>query len=120
MPIKPRKIQPALRGSRCETPREPAPGRMPGEYQQRTQRMSLSIQTNVASLTAQNNIRVNTNFQNTTIQRLSSGFRINTSADDAAGLAVANQYRGATAELTQGGLHANSGGSSLHIVDVGR
>jgi len=81
--------------------------------------MSLSIQTNVASLTAQNNIRVNSNFQSTTIQRLSSGFRINASADDAAGLAVANRYRGDTAELTQGVLNANSGVSSLQIIDGG-
>ena len=56
--------------------------------------MSLSIQTNVASLVAQNNIRVNSNFQSNTIQKLSSGYRINSSADDAAGLAVANKYRG--------------------------
>ena len=81
--------------------------------------MSLSIQTNVASLTAQNNIRVNSNFQSTTIQRLSSGFRITSSADDAAGLAVANKYRGDTAELTQGVLNANNGVSSLQIVDGG-
>ena len=81
--------------------------------------MSLSIQTNVASLIAQNNIRINNNFQNNTIQQLSSGFRINTSADDAAGLAVANRYRGNTAELTQGVLNANNGVSALQIVDGG-
>jgi flagellin len=81
--------------------------------------MSLSIQTNVASLTAQNNIRVNSIFQTSTIQRLSSGFRINSSADDAAGLSVANRYRGETAELTQGLLNANNGVSSLQIVDGG-
>lgn len=81
--------------------------------------MSLSIQTNVASLVAQNNIRVNTAFQSNTIQQLSSGYRINSSADDAAGLAVANKYRGDTAELTQGVLNANSGVSSLQIVDGG-
>ena len=71
--------------------------------------MSLSIQTNVASLVAQNNIRVNSNFQSNTIQQLSSGYRINSSADDAAGLAVANKFRGDTAELTQGVLNANNG-----------
>jgi flagellin len=81
--------------------------------------MSLSSQTNVASLNAQNNIRVNSSFQSSTIQRLSSGFRINSSADDAAGLAVANRYRGDTSELTQGVLNANSGVSSLQIVDGG-
>jgi flagellin len=81
--------------------------------------MSLSIQTNVASLVAQNNIRVNTAFQANTIQQLSSGYRINSSADDAAGLAVANQYRGNTAVLTQGVLNANNGIGALQIVDGG-
>ncbi len=81
--------------------------------------MSLSIQTNVASLVAQNNIRINTAFQSNTIQQLSSGYRINSSADDAAGLAVANKYRGDTAELTQGVLNANNGVSGLQIVDGG-
>jgi flagellin len=81
--------------------------------------MPLSIQTNVASLTAQNNIRTNSNFQNKTIQQLSSGYRINSSADDAAGLAVANKYRGDQAELTQGILNAQNGISALQIVDGG-
>ena len=78
--------------------------------------MPLSIQTNVASLTAQNNIRVNTIFQSDTINQLSSGFRINSSADDAAGLAVANKYRGDTAELTQGVLAARSTGDAGRAV----
>jgi flagellin len=81
--------------------------------------MALSIQTNVASLVAQNNIRVNSAFQANTINQLSSGFRINSSADDAAGLAVANKYRGDTAELTQGVLNAQSGGATLQIIDGG-
>ncbi len=81
--------------------------------------MSLSIQTNVASLVAQNNIRVNGNFQRDTIQQLSSGYRINSSADDAAGLAVANKYRGDTAELSQGVLNGQNGVAALQIVDGG-
>src|SRR5271165_5961995 len=81
--------------------------------------MSLSIQTNVASLVAQNNIRVNTIFQNNTITQLSSGYRINSSADDAAGLAVANQYRGNAAELNQGVLNASNGVAQLQIADGG-
>ncbi len=81
--------------------------------------MSLSIQTNVASLVAQNNIRTNSAFQANTIQQLSSGFRINSSADDAAGLAVANKYRGDTAELTQGVQNAGNGVAALQIIDGG-
>src|ERR1019366_4074516 len=81
--------------------------------------MSISIQTNVASLAAQNNIRVNTAFQAKTINELSSGFRINSSGDDAAGLAVANAYRGQERQLTQGVLNANNAIGGLQIVDGG-
>jgi len=81
--------------------------------------MPLSIQTNVASLEAQNSIRINNNFQNNTIQQLSSGYRINSSGDDAAGLATANQYAGTIATLSQGVLNANNAGSTLQIADGG-
>jgi len=50
---------------------------------------------------------------------LTSGYRINQSGDDAAGLAVANQYRSDTAELTQGVRNANDGISTLQIIDGG-
>jgi flagellin len=81
--------------------------------------MSNSIQTNVAALEAQNFIRTNNNFQNNTIQQLSSGYRINSSGDDAAGLATANQYAGTVATLTQGVLNANNSSSTLQIADGG-
>ena len=79
----------------------------------------LSIQTNVTSLFAEQNLAINTAFQSNTIQQLTSGYRINSSGDDAAGLAVANQYRSNIAELNQGVLNANDGLSSLQIVDGG-
>src|SRR4029077_11367413 len=81
--------------------------------------MSFSIQTNVNALTAQENLRVNSQFQARTIQRLTSGYRINSSSDDAAGLAVANQFHSATMELTQGVRNANDGISQLQIMDGG-
>jgi flagellin len=81
--------------------------------------MSYSFQTNVTSLLAQENLRVNSQFQSQTITRLTSGFRINSSADDAAGLAVANGLRSDTAELTQGVQNANNGTSILQIIDGG-
>jgi flagellin-like hook-associated protein FlgL len=81
--------------------------------------MSFSIQTNVNSLVAQENLRVNSNFQSQTIQRLTSGYRINSSADDAAGLAIANKFRNDTAELSQGVRNANDGVSQLQIMDGG-
>src|SRR6185503_9235747 len=81
--------------------------------------MSLSIQTNVNSLVAQENLRVNSDFQSMTIQRLTSGYRINKSGDDAAGLAVANKFRSDIAELTQGVRNANDGAGQLQIIDGG-
>jgi len=81
--------------------------------------MSISIQTNVTSLIAQNNLRINTDFQSQTIQRLTSGYRINSSGDDAAGLATANKYRNDTAELTQGVRNANDAIGTFQTIDSG-
>jgi flagellin len=68
---------------------------------------------------AQQNLNINQLFESRTIQRLTSGFRINSSGDDAAGLAVANQYRADIAELTQGVQNASNGLTQLQIVDGG-
>ncbi len=78
---------------------------------------SFSVVSNVSASNAQANL-VNTNLQlQRTITRLSSGFRINQSGDDAAGLAVANSYRSTQAVLNQGIRNANDGLSTLQIKD---
>ncbi|MGA2183788.1 MAG: flagellin [Bryobacteraceae bacterium] len=79
----------------------------------------ISIQTNMNSLVAQENLNVNSQFQSKTIQQLTSGFRINSSADDAAGLSIANQFRSDIAEIQQGVRNANDGVSQLQIADGG-
>jgi len=56
---------------------------------------------------------------NKTLQRLSSGLRINKSGDDAAGLAIANSFRSDSAVLAQGVRNANDGISTLQIIDGG-
>ncbi|MFN7993845.1 MAG: flagellin [Bryobacteraceae bacterium] len=81
--------------------------------------MSISIQTNVTSLVAQNNLSVNNMFQQNTITQLTSGYRINKSGDDAAGLVIANTYRNNLAELNQGIQNANNGVAELQIMDGG-
>jgi flagellin len=81
--------------------------------------MSFAINTNIASLTAQNYLRVTSNFQNKTIEEVTSGLRIVNSGDDAAGLAIANGYRSDEAVLTQGVLNANDGLSQLQTADGG-
>jgi flagellin len=79
----------------------------------------LSIQTNVTSLIAQQNLSTNTTSESNTIEQLTSGYRINSSGDDAAGLAVANQYQSDIGQLTQGVQNANTGVSTLQIIDGG-
>jgi len=81
--------------------------------------MGTSIVNNLASARAQNLLRVSTNRLENTIQRLSSGLRINSSGDDAAGLAIANKFRSDIAILTQGVRNANDGLSTLQIIDGG-
>jgi flagellin len=81
--------------------------------------MSISFQTNIASMIAAVNLNSNNNFQTNTIQQLTSGYRINNSGDDAAGLAVANGYAASISELTQGVLNGNQGVNTLQIIDGG-
>lgn len=55
--------------------------------------MALTIQTNVSALTAQKNLSSNQKMLAGSFQKLSSGFRVNTAADDAAGLAVSESMK---------------------------
>lgn len=81
--------------------------------------MGFQINTNIPSLVAQDNLRLTTNFQQKTIERVTSGLRITASGDDAAGLAIANAMRSDIAVLTQGIRNANDGISTLQIIDGG-
>ena len=78
-----------------------------------------SIVTNINSLIAQENLGKTNIAQQRTIQRLTSGLRINSSADDAAGLAVANRFRSDIAVLQQGVRNAADGLSTLQTIDGG-
>ena len=79
----------------------------------------VSIQTNVASLLGEINYNTVQSQEQTTIEQLTSGYRINSSADDAAGLAIANSLQAEQTELTQGVSNANDGISQLQIIDGG-
>jgi flagellin len=81
--------------------------------------VAFTINTNIASLQAQNYLRITQDFQSKTINRVTSGLRIVTSGDDAAGLAIANTYRSDGAVLTQGIRNANDGLSQLQTADGG-
>jgi flagellin len=78
-----------------------------------------SINTNITSLQAREYLRANSEFQSKTISRVTSGLRITSSGDDAAGLAIANGFRSDISVITQGIRNANDGLSQLQIVDGG-
>jgi flagellin len=79
--------------------------------------MAISILNNIASLTAQNQLSITqTNLQKTLFQ-LSSGSRINSGADDAAGLAIANGLHANVTALTQSANNASSGIGSLQVAN---
>lgn len=78
---------------------------------------SFSVITNLASVNAQSNLYSTNIGLNQALTRVSSGFRINKSGDDAAGLAVANSFRSEVAVLNQGVRNANDGLSNLQIKD---
>jgi flagellin len=79
--------------------------------------MGFSVVSNVASANAQANMEMTQVGLNKALNRLASGFRINYSGDDSAGLAVANSYRNTIAILNQGVRNANDGLSVLQIKD---
>jgi flagellin len=71
--------------------------------------MAAVINTNVASLNAQRNLTASQNALNTSIQRLSSGLRINSAKDDAAGLAISERMSSQIRGLNQAARNANDG-----------
>ena len=78
---------------------------------------SFSVVSNISAANAQANLQATNIGLQKALTRLSSGFRINSAGDDAAGLAVANAYRGTQAVLNQGIRNANDGLSTLQIKD---
>ncbi|GKW10576.1 flagellin [Pectobacterium carotovorum subsp. carotovorum] len=68
-----------------------------------------SINTNIMSLVTQNNLNKSQSSLGTAIERLSSGLRINSAKDDAAGQAIANRMTAQVRGLTQAARNANDG-----------
>ena len=71
--------------------------------------MASIINTNISSLTAQRNLSGSQSSLATSMQRLSSGLRINSAKDDAAGLAISERMTAQIRGLTQAGRNANDG-----------
>ena len=79
--------------------------------------MSLVINTNIASLLAQQNLSISNAQLKISVQRLSSGHRVNSSADDAAGLARADQLRSQSRMIQAAMRNVNDGISAMEISD---
>ena len=79
--------------------------------------MSLVVNTNVASLAAQNNLTASTNQLERSVERLSSGLRITRAADDAAGLGVSETLRAHIRSINQAVRNSNDGISLTQIAD---
>ena len=77
----------------------------------------LGINTNVASLTAQKNLTGSGIGLNNAISRLSSGLRVNSAKDDAAGLAIAERMNAQIRGFDVAGRNANDGISLLQVAD---
>lgn len=81
--------------------------------------MALSIMNNVASLGAQKALTKASNMQSKTLERLSSGLRINHASDDASGLAISEKLRGQISGLKRASMNAQDGISYLQSAEGG-
>ncbi len=79
--------------------------------------MSLSILNNVSSLSAQNQLSLTNASLQKTLYRLSSGSKLNSGADDAAGLSIANGLAANVSALTQSASNATNAVGKLQVAD---
>ncbi len=79
--------------------------------------MGFRIQNNLASINAHRYLSINDNSLNQTLERLSSGYRINSAADDAAGLAASMRMRTEIASLKVASRNATEASSALQVAE---
>ena len=79
--------------------------------------MAISILNNIPSLAAQNQLSITQANLQKTLEQLASGSRINSGADDAAGLAIADGLQANVTALTQSAMNANEGVGKLQVAD---
>ena len=77
----------------------------------------MRINTNIGALNAYRNLSETNNAVASSMQKLSSGFRINKAGDDAAGLGIANKLRADTRAMTQASKNAEQANSVLQIAE---
>jgi len=80
--------------------------------------MSMSIRTNVASLNAQRNLSLSQNTLDSSMSRLSSGYRITKAGDDAAGLGISTKLEAQIRSYNQAARNANDGISVIQTTEA--
>lgn len=88
-------------------------------HRKRGSKMGLRINTNVSSLNAQNNLRQTKGQMDSAMEKLASGSRINKAADDAAGLAISENFRAQIRGIGQATRNANDGVSLIQVAEGG-
>jgi flagellin len=79
--------------------------------------MGLRIQNNIAALNAHKNLSISDSAMSKSLERLSSGFRINRAADDAAGLSVSQQFRADIASYKVASRNVSEANSLLQVAE---
>jgi flagellin len=79
--------------------------------------MSLGVLNNLSAIYAENNLNNTSNSLNTVLQQLSSGSKINSGADDAAGLSLVDGLQANSMALTQSSTNAKEGAGLLQVAD---
>ncbi|MEF1337379.1 Lateral flagellin, partial [Vibrio rotiferianus] len=79
--------------------------------------MALSMHTNYASLVTQNTLNNTSGLLNTAMERLSTGFRVNSAADDAAGLQIANRLEAQSRGMNVAMRNAQDGISMMQTAE---
>ena len=77
----------------------------------------ISVLTNTTSMFAQNNLSKSSNALSDNLSRLSSGLRVRSAADDAAGLAISEDFKAKIRGLNQAKRNANDGVSLAQTAD---
>ena len=79
--------------------------------------MAITVNTNMAALAAQNALNKSTSKMNTAMERMTTGYKINSSKDDAAGLAVSNKLEYKVSSLKVAQNNAQMGASMLDTME---
>lgn len=79
--------------------------------------MGFRIQNNIEALNAQRNLMVSSTSMAKSLQRLSSGYRINSAADDAAGLAISQQFRADIASYKVASQNVSEANALLQVAE---